>query len=678
MSEKNEGQKSNALIRETSPYLLQHAYNPVDWHPWNDETLKRAKETGKPLLVSIGYSACHWCHVMERESFEDEEVAKVMNTYFTCIKVDREERPDVDQLFMNAAQLITGGGGWPLNCIAFPDGRPFFAGTYFKRDNWLDLLQQINEKYQNERQELDDYANRLLEGIRQTSVIEPVAGFRTHQAQMLGVLDQSVSKWSERFDLSYGGSKGAPKFPIPNNYEFLLRYGTNSGNQPVLDYVMLSLTAMARGGIYDQLGGGFARYSVDPYWKVPHFEKMLYDNAQLLSVYAIAYRKFQNPEFIDVVIDTADFVLREMSDPAGGFYSAFDADSEGVEGKYYVWDEQELKLLLGDDFDLCRDWYGINERGYWEENYILVRSDPSEVMLKYELTASELYERIKSIDRLLLEARNKRIKPGLDDKVLTNWSAMMLSGLLEAYKTTGNNKYLQRALEAADFLTETQMEDDGRLWHNYKNGLSTIPGFLDDYVTLISACLDLFEITMDMKWMDIADRLCQRTMNSFYSEEMGFFAFTSHQSNDLVAQHTDYFDSVTPSSNSVMCRNLIRIDRLMHNKMYRNIALEMLTRIAPRVVSYGSGFSNWMSALLDEFGNFFEVVVVGENASEFIRDLEAQYLPNCLISGSAEGKGLPVFEHRYVPGKTLIYVCQDNTCQAPVDRVDAALDIIKK
>ncbi|MBO6515476.1 MAG: thioredoxin domain-containing protein [Bacteroidia bacterium] len=664
----------NALIGETSPYLLQHAYNPVDWKPWNEDVLEEAKRIGKPILVSVGYSACHWCHVMEHESFEDEEVAALMNSNFVCIKVDREERPDVDQLYMNAAQLITGRGGWPLNCFAFPDGRPFYAGTYFPKENWMKLLQTIDHEFRTNKPKLEDYAQKLLAGIQQTSEIKYTAGFSSSNENLLKQVDASVLQWSQRFDHENGGNEGAPKFPIPNNLLFLMRYAHHFENQPVMSFVDLSLTKMARGGIYDQIGGGFARYTVDNAWKIPHFEKMLYDNALLLEVYAQAYKRNQNPEYYQVINETCRFVNNELTAPGNGFYSAYDADSEGVEGRFYVWQKKELQDLLGDDFDAFSSYYNVNEKGHWEEgNYILLRSEPGETMLKYGLDVVQLEQHVSQWKSKLYQQRQNRVPPGLDDKVLTSWNAMMISGLTTTYNATQNERFLAMALNAGEFIVDHQMNDDHSLWHSHKQGVSTISGFLEDYAWTARAFLDLYTATSNVVWARIAKQLCDYTLSHFYVEDTGFFNFTPHASADLVVKNVDYFDSVVPSSNSTMCRNLVQLSRLFLEASYGHKASEMIAKIGPKLASYGSGFSNWMLAVLDDCHVVNEVVIVGEESHTLRNELNSMYLPGSLVMASKTGDELPVFEHRYQKGKTLIYVCQNNTCQAPVESLAEAL-----
>ncbi len=667
----------NALVNETSPYLLQHAYNPVEWRPWNEETLQLAKDANKPILVSIGYSACHWCHVMEHESFEDESVAEIMNDSFVCIKVDREERPDVDQLYMSAAQLITGGGGWPLNCFAFPDGRPFYAGTYFPKDKWMQLMQRIAEEWETNRTELDTYATKLLRGIKASSSIDRVEGFIGNSVNVLDLVAQSVHKWSESFDHEYGGTNRAPKFPLPNNYQFLLNWAIETQNQPVLDYVHFTLKKVARGGIYDQIGGGFSRYAVDNQWKVPHFEKMLYDNGQLLSVYAAAFQHSPNDEYLRLIEQTATFLIEELKDSSGLFYSAYDADSEGVEGKYYVWTAVEFDHLFEEDSELAKSYFGINARGYWEhENFILCRTDDQTILDEFKIDQKRLNDKVTAFTKVLIKERFKRVLPGLDDKCLTSWNALAVSGFASIYQATKQEAYKAQAIATLNALLTHQLKKDGSLWHSYKNGVSTIQGFLEDYALVVQALLDVYEITYDESFAVKAKELMDYTINHFYQESTMMFQFTSHQSKDLVAKQTDYFDNVIPSSNSTMCRNLFRLSHLFLEVKYRSIGLEMIDLIAPRVVQYGSGFSNWMLAMLQAFGNAQEVVIVGEESMNYADALEKQLTGSVSIIAGSETSSLPVFEGRYKVGKTLVYVCQHNMCLEPVDSIEEALKLL--
>jgi uncharacterized protein YyaL (SSP411 family) len=670
-------QPSNALINETSPYLLQHAHNPVNWRAWNNETLALAKSEHKPILVSIGYSACHWCHVMEHESFEDPEVAKLMNDFFVCIKVDREERPDVDQLYMSAAQLITGGGGWPLNCFAFPDGRPFYAGTYYQKDKWAKLLQTIGKEWVDNNAKLEEYASKLLVGIKQSSTIDKVSGFLSDSNNILDLLDQSILKWSDSFDYEYGGTNRAPKFPLPNNYQFLLRWSNMTKNQPVKEHVHFTLKKMARGGIYDQIGGGFARYSVDNLWKVPHFEKMLYDNAQLMSVYAEAYRDTKDNEYFRLIEQTAHFLTDELKHESGLFYSAYDADSEGVEGKYYVWTVDEINELIPDDTDLALAYFGFNERGYWEHNhFILYRTSDEEILNQFKLTPEALRERIVSITETLLNRRTGRVKPGLDDKCLTSWNGLAVSGFCEAFLSTGSESYRKQAIETIEAILNHQQNSDKALFHSFKNGVSTITGFLEDYAFTIQGLIDVYRITYDTTYLNEAKDLMEYALNHFYNESSMMFYFTSHTSADLITKQTDYYDNVIPSSNSMMCRNLLALSHYFMNVKYRSMALEMIDIMAPRVVSYGSGFSNWMMAMMEGFGNTKDVVIVGAEAYDFAESISKDAPSYVHIAASKTSNEFPVFEGRGVTNATLIYVCQDQMCYEPVQSVAEALKLM--
>ncbi len=679
-SHQKDHRHTNSLIQETSPYLLQHAHNPVDWYAWSDETLMRAKELNKPLLISIGYSACHWCHVMEGESFENDAVAAIMNAYFICIKVDKEERPDVDQLYMSAAQLITGSGGWPLNCFAFPDGRPFYAGTYFTKENWLRLLETINNEWETNRLKLEDYASKLLKGIKESSYISSVSGFVSNNKLINSQIDKSVAKWSEQFDHENGGMKKAPKFPLPNNYLFLLRYAEIRDNDPLKQHVHLTLKKMARGGIYDQLAGGFARYSVDALWKVPHFEKMLYDNMQLLELYSEAYRATNDREYLILIQDTAKFMINDFQNNQNLFYSALDADSEGVEGKFYVWTKDELEEVLGPLYKTAEVYFGIGSRGYWEDdNNILVRQSEQESIDELNSTIHILHMEVEDIKARLLDVRQKRTKPGLDDKCLTSWNGFAISAYCSVYKTAGVDDYKRSALLTAEAILKYQLKKDYSLFHSFKKRKSTIQGFLEDYASIIAGFLDVYHIEYDTKWLIHARNLLEYTLDNFYDDEQGMFVFTPHHQKDLVVRQVDYFDNVIPSSNSMMCRNLLRMSKIFNNIKYRSIALEMIDKIAPRIENYGSGFSNWMIAMLEAFGNYKEVVIVGDNAFDLASDInKSGYSPEITVFASKNSNELSIFEGRYVKDKTLIYVCKGSQCHTPVDSVEKALTIIKE
>lgn len=667
-----EHEHTNSLIEESSPYLLQHAHNPVDWVAWNDESLARAKKEQKLILVSIGYSACHWCHVMEHESFEDTAVAEFMNEHFVCIKVDREERPDVDQVYMNAVQLMTGRGGWPLNCFTLPDGRPLYGGTYFPKEQWLDVLKRVANIWENDREKALEYATNLTQGVKQSELIQKSSDTTQIKADEIADL---VENWKSDFDNREGGPNRAPKFPLPNNYEFLLRYAFLSDDNAVKDHVDLTLQKMAFGGIYDQIGGGFARYSVDAEWKVPHFEKMLYDNAQLVSLYTEAYQATKNPLYKEVVEETLTFIQREMTSEQGAFYSALDADSEGEEGKFYVWKEDELKSALGDDYDWVKDYYNINRKGLWEHgNYILLRDDTDEDFAKQKgWSADELKAKVAEVKSQLMAERDKRIRPGLDDKQLTSWNALMLKGYADAYRIFGNEDYLKIALKSAGFILKTQRKEDGGLWHSHKEGRSTINGFLEDYCFTIEALISLYQATFDRKWLDEADALVKYTIEHFHDAESGMFFFNSNSDAQLIARKMELTDNVIPASNSSIAKGLFLLGHYFDNRKYLNIAEQMLQNVKPSLEKGPSWYSNWLELSLHQSYPFYEVAVVGNDVEAKRHELEQHYQPNKLLVGGKKENGLPLLDNRLVEGQTRIYVCVDKACQMPVSEVNSAV-----
>ena len=667
---------TNHLIHETSPYLLQHAHNPVDWYPWNDSTLAKAKAENKIMLISIGYSACHWCHVMEHESFENETVAKIMNDHFICIKVDREERPDIDQVYMNAVQLMTGSGGWPLNCFALPDGRPVYGGTYFPSENWKSVLLNIADLYKNEPQKVLDYAARLTDGVKQSELLTKNESKKDFT---LDDLNKTYTDWAKRMDNKEGGPDKAPKFPLPNNYQFLLRYYHLTKNESVLNHVKLTLNKMAYGGIYDQIGGGFARYSTDYLWKVPHFEKMLYDNAQLVSLYSEAFQATKEPLYKEVVSETLDFVERELTSPEGAFYSALDADSEGEEGKYYVWTKVELEKLLGDDYALFAAYYNINEIGFWEHgNYILLRKkSDTEIVKQFKISEAELKTKIETSKKTLLTEREKRIKPGLDDKILCSWNALMIKGYADAYRVFGENKYLSRAEKAANFIGTKMMQNDSCLLHNYKNGKANINGFLEDYAFTIEAFIGLYEATFNETYLHEAEKLMNYTIRHFYDTESGFFFFTSTKDAPLIARKMETSDNVIPASNSSIAKSLFILGHSFDKNNYIEMAQQMLHNVKPMMLQYGAGYSNWGMLMINFVAPFYEIAVVGKNAESLRKELENQYIPNKILLGSTTESKISLLENKYVQGKTFIYVCENKACKMPVESAKEAVLMVK-
>ncbi|MEZ5008616.1 MAG: thioredoxin domain-containing protein [Chitinophagales bacterium] len=671
----DEDRKPNHLINETSPYLLQHAYNPVDWRAWNDATLEQAQKEQKLIIISIGYAACHWCHVMEHESFEDSTVAAKMNSNYLSIKVDREERPDIDMIYMNAAQIITGRGGWPLNAIALPDGRPIFAGTYFPKDKWIQVLDYFTELQKNEPEKLLEQAKQVTEGIRQAdfSPIKETPSDFTQQT-----LDEIWKNWEGKIDFQNGGRQGAPKFMMPNNYDYLLRYYSLSNNPKVLEAINVTLNKMADGGLYDHAGGGFARYSTDGIWKVPHFEKMLYDNGQLVSLYAQAYQLTKNPYYKQVVDETLNFVEREMKDKSNGFYSSLDADSEGEEGKFYVWTAEELKKIIKDDYDLVSDYFSVVERGNWEQNtnILFKTKDDAYFLNKYRLSEKELKTKIDKAKQLILAARSERIRPGLDDKILTSWNALMLKGYVDAYRAFAEPKHKEMALANATFILEKCKRSDGGLNRNFKNGKSTINGFLDDYSLTIEAFIALYEITFDDKWLNEALDLSAYVMQHFYDEEAKMFFYTSDEDAALISRSKELSDNVISASNSSMAKALYYLGQYFYKEDYIDLSRQMLNNVADQITPNGPFYANWASLMTHFVKEPYEVAIVGKDLHEKRKAFDESYLPHVLFLGSEKEGELDLLKGKFIKGQTTIYVCQKKACKLPVTEVKDALDMM--
>lgn len=668
---------TNALIDETSPYLLQHAHNPVNWEAWKPEVIERAKKENKPLLISIGYAACHWCHVMERECFEDLEVAKFMNENFINIKIDREERPDVDHIYMDAIQMMSGNGGWPLNIVALPDGRPFWGATYLPKEDWVKSLEKLIALYKTDKPKLEEYASNLEKGIKAVNIVEINAD---NERFPLDSLHTAVSKWSTYFDTYLGGYKRAPKFMMPNNIDFLMHYATSENNDSIMDYVNTTLTRMAYGGIFDPIDGGFSRYSVDTKWHVPHFEKMLYDNGPLVSLYAKAYALTKNPLYKEVVEKCIDFVEMELFDENGGFYSSLDADSrnesgELEEGAFYVWRAIELDSLLGEDFPVFKDYYNINSYGHWEEeNYVLIRDkSDKEIADKHGVSVKQLKSRIDNSLKLLKQVRDQREKPRLDDKILTSWNGLMLKGLVDAHRYLQNDHYLDLALKNARFLEKEMIKPDGTLYRNHKNGTSTINAFLDDYATLIEAFIGLYEVTFDEKWLLNAKALTNTAISNFKDQESGMFFYTSNQQEGLIRRTIESYDKEISSSNSIMAKNLLKLHKLYHTAGYGEQANQMVRNVQNNFLESGQGYANWLNLVLFQNKNFYEIAVVGEDYKKFGSEISSHYIPNSILVGSKEEGAIELLKSRYNEGETLVYVCIEGTCKLPVTDVKSVL-----
>ena len=650
----------NRLQKETSPYLLQHAQNPVDWFAWGEEALQKAKTENKPILVSIGYSACHWCHVMEHECFEKEEVAEVMNRYFVNIKIDREERPDIDAIYMDAVQAMGVQGGWPLNVFLMPDGKPFYGGTYFPQENWVQLLKSVNNGFVNHQDELQKSA----EGFTENMLFKESAKYGLvfeNQEFIKDDLDKMYQKLSPTFDEDWGGFERSPKFPMPSVWQFLMKYAHLTQDEKALNHLKLTLNKMAIGGIYDQLGGGFARYSVDGEWFCPHFEKMLYDNGQLVSLYSEAYTLTGKQLYKETVHETISWLRREMTSPEGGFYSALDADSEGVEGKFYVWTKSEIEGVLGNEAEAFCEIYQVTDEGNWEDGVNILWKN------EVDLNSSQS----QNIQKLL-EKRAERIRPGLDDKILCSWNGLMLKGLVDAYRAFGEQDFLDLALQNAHFIKDNFLKDN-ILSHSYKNGETKIQGFLEDYAAVIEAYLNLYQATFEENWLHLAEKLSLYICQNFWDEEDQLFFFTDKNAENLIVRKKEIFDNVIPSSNSMMARNLYTLGLILDREDFKDLSKLMLAKMKDLLLKNVDYLTNWACLATQMTTPTAEIALVGIDFLKFRKEVDSRYYPNKIVTGTSSESQLPLLENRSAkPDETLIFVCYNKTCQLPVKTVEEA------
>ena len=685
----------NRLQYETSPYLLQHAHTPVDWYAWKPEAFEKAKREDKPIIVSIGYSTCHWCHVMERESFENADVAAFMNEHFVCIKVDREERPDVDQIYMEACQAISGSGGWPLNCFLLPDGRPFFAGTYYpprsayNRPSWMQVLINIYQSFINKRKTAEEQANRLVERIQGSDQLFVKAGLLESDNDLHftpGLLQNMFYRLEKAFDAKYGGFGSAPKFPATMSMQYLLTYFHHYGQKQALEYVTFLLDKMIGGGIYDQLGGGFARYATDAAWLIPHFEKMLYDNALLVGVLSDAYILTKNPIYAETIRETLRFVEREMTDTEGGFYTALDADSEGEEGKFYLWKKSEVDSILGEEAALFCSFYDVSEEGNWEGNSILWRPATGKEFAKSNgLTPIDLSQRLAKGRTKLFAEREKRIHPGRDEKVILGWNALQCTAYAKAYIALGGESYREAALRNLQFIFKHFRQENGAdLYHTYavQNGKTVVQynAFLDDYAFLVEALIHIYQITFDEQWLNKASDYTDVVMKEFVDPESKLFFYTHQKQEDIILRKKEIYDSAQPSGNAVMAINLLKLAALTGQMEYREHAVEMLKRVRDAVEKYPSSFSRWAQAMALLTEPLYEVAIVGPEALSMATDFQQRaFLPNSVIMAATKAnEKYPLLAGRGTADeRTLIYVCQDFTCQMPVSSIPEALKLTK-
>lgn len=669
-------QYTNDLIHETSPYLLQHAHNPVNWKAWNNSSLEKAKKENKLIVISIGYAACHWCHVMEHESFEDTAVANIMNQHFINIKIDREERPDIDLIYMEACQAMTGSGGWPLNIIALPNGKPIYAGTYFPKDKWMYILEKLTDSFEHHKEDLIAYADSVTKYINEPKIKNDSS---KNYDSVDAFMDTLILNWMPSMDLKYGATKGGNKFPMPTNYEFLFYYNYLFNDPKIFDYSKLSIDKMCNGGIYDQLGGGFARYSVDDKWLVPHFEKMLYDNAQLISLYAEAYTLTSNKRYLEIVEQSIGFIDQELTSKEKGFYSSLDADSEGEEGKYYVWKYEEMENLLGNNSSLVNEFYGVTPPGNWEEGKNILHREQSirKFAASNGISTPEFESILNESNALLLAERKLRTKPRLDDKVIVAWNALMMKAYINAYKVTRKTKYLDIAKENASFIMMKCMTKEYRLNRNYKNGKSNINAYLDDYACCIDAFIEMYQTTFETRYLNMAKGMTEYTLTHFYDPHERLFFYTSNIDKALIARKHEIDDNVIPSSNSMMAINLFRLGKMYDQKNYLDKVNHMLEVVKSRTIQYPKFHSNWAKAVLMNEKDFYEVAIVGPNALELKKELEHYYIPNMVVLGSTNGDSkLPLLVHKFKKNQTLIYICKNHSCQLPVSTINEALKLL--
>lgn len=666
---------TNDLINSTSPYLLQHAHNPVEWQEWSEKALKQAKKENKPILVSIGYSSCHWCHVMEKESFEDTAVAKIMNDYFINIKVDREERPDVDQVYMDAVQAMGLNGGWPLNVFLTPDQKPFYGGTYFPKEGWKNLLTSIHQAFETNRDKIDESAEAFTQSL-QAKESEKYKLEGTDHRLSTGEIEMAYQKLAGKFDPVDGGIKKSPKFPMPSVWQFLATYYHRTQNDEALKHLEFTLEKIADGGIYDHIGGGFARYSVDEEWHIPHFEKMLYDNGQLLSLYANGYKLTQNPKFKQTILETVEWLRREMLDASGGFYSALDADSEGEEGKFYVWSYDEITKLAGSDLAMIAAYYDVQPNGNWEGNNALrVVRNSKELMNEFDLTEGQFNQKISAFKKEALAKREDRVRPGLDYKIIAGWNGLALSGLTDAYQALQDSVILDLARDNAEFI-KNKLVKNGKL-NRFPD--KEMEGFMEDYVAVIQSFIKYYETTLDREYLELAKTLTQRVEEVFYDESENLYYFTSDENTALIARKKELFDNVIPSSNSIMAWNLIHLGTHFYNEELIRKGKSILAQVRELIIQEPEYMSNWGVLALELVESFAEVIVVGADAPKVVNEINQKFIPNKIIAGTKIEVSTPPFEaKKAIGGKTTLYICYDKACKRPVFDVESALNQLKQ
>ena len=689
--------RPNRLIKEKSPYLLQHAYNPVDWHAWNEEAFEKARAENKPVFLSVGYSTCHWCHVMEKESFEDAEVAALMNEAFVSIKVDREERPDIDHVYMTVCQMMTGSGGWPLTIVMTPDKKPFFAATYipkgsrFGRTGMMELLPRIREVWTSRQNDVLESAENMTKALQSMEKENP------GELLDLSVLDKAYQELSERFDKTYGGFSGPPKFPTPHNFFFMLRYWRRTGRQEALEMVEKTLQEIRWGGIFDQIGFGFHRYSTDREWLVPHFEKMLYDQAMLALAYLETYQATGNTGYSDTAKEIFTYVLRDMRSPEGGFYSAEDADSEGVEGKFYVWTEQELREILPpDEADLFVRVFHVQRNGNFREeasgeslgtNILYTGKSFADIASEVRLPVKEIESKIDSARFRLFEARERRIHPHKDDKILTDWNGLMIAALARGAQVLGDKAYSDAAEGAVEFLLKKLRKPDGRLLHRFREGEAGVAAHLDDYAFLVWGLIETYEATFDARFLKTALELNKDMIRHFWDQQGGGLYFTSDDAENLIVRNKEVYDGALPSGNAVAMLNLLRLGRFTGEADLEDRAFKLQRGFSQQVRQFPSGYTQFLSAVDFSLGSSHEVVISGAlGAKEMLNALRSRFSPNQVLvfrPAGQESAGIDAvvpFAKKYAPidGKATAYVCSGHACKDPTTKVEKLLALLEE
>ncbi len=679
----------NELIHETSPYLLQHAHNPVHWQPWGTAALQLAKALDKPILISIGYSACHWCHVMERESFEDEATAAIMNEHFINIKIDREERPDIDHIYMDAVQAMTGSGGWPLNVFLTPNAKPFYGGTYFPpskahgRPSWIDVLTSLQDAWKNRRADMEKQAETLVQHLKKSNNLGQIKNTISLD------VDKNIFTKKDCIDITAallatadiieGGFGKAPKFPQTFSINCLLQSAYFLKDENALKQAELSLKKMLDGGIYDQLAGGLCRYSTDAQWLAPHFEKMLYDNALFIVALGNAYLLTKNNIYKNAVEHVCNFIFTEMKNPNGGYYAAIDADSEGVEGKFYVWDKEEIEDLLGKDAALFNEYYNVTTHGNWEEKNILRILKPLDETAKlFNISNAEAEKTLKQARGILLTERNKRIRPSTDDKIILGWNALLITSFCKAYAVLQEEKYKIAAEELFQFVEKAFVDKNGDYFHTYKNEIAKYPAFLDDYAYLIEASIQLQEITGNVYYLDFAKTLTNYVINNFRDVESPFFFYTKHDQLDIIVRKIETYDGATPSANAVMAKNLHYLSVIFDNKEWHQMGVSMIESLKTIIVKHPNSFGIWSATAMNIAVGNNEIAIIGKHKTPLLNEVLLQYIPNKILQSSSTLSGMPLLSKKPVFEKTLLYLCLNFKCEEPFDNISNLMDNLEK